>query len=70
MRTSNHHQASALAVMSQFVGFLMAATVPFALGSAYEWMHDWSVLLAVYAIVGGVLQTIVGYGTGRGQARI
>lgn len=67
VRTSNHHQAAALAVMSQLVGFLMAAAAPLALGWVYERVHDWCAPLAVYALVGGVVQAVIGYGAGRNR---
>lgn len=67
LRAASPHQAAALAVMSQFVGFLMAAAAPFALGWAYERVQDWFAPLAVYAVAGGMLQAAIGYGAGRNR---
>lgn len=64
MRSSNHQQAAGLAVMTQFVGFLMAAAAPFVSGWMYERMGNWWMPMAVFASL-GVVQAAIGYAAGK-----
>ncbi|MBB2963367.1 MFS transporter [Methylobacterium sp. R2-1] len=64
LRAADHHQAASLSMMSQSVGYLLAAFGPFTFGLLHDLTGTWSLPLAVL-VAFGLLFAAVGYGAGR-----
>lgn len=63
LRTDNASQAAALSGMSQFVGYLLAAIGPIAMGALHDALGSWHVplgLCAVLALVAAIMGMLAG----------
>lgn len=66
LRSGDHHQAAALSVMAQSMGYLLAASGPVLFGLARDLSGGWSVPLAAFGFV-AVAQAIIGYVAGQNR---
>jgi CP family cyanate transporter-like MFS transporter len=66
LRSSDHHEAASLSLMSQSMGYLLAAFGPVLFGLAHDLSGGWAVPLGGM-VVSGLLQALMGYHAG--QAR-
>ncbi|WP_338666016.1 MFS transporter [Pararoseomonas sp. SCSIO 73927] len=64
LRSANHHEAASLSVMSQTVGYMVAAAGPIGFGLLHDATGSWSVPLVLLAAA-GLLQAFVGFGAGQ-----
>ncbi|HEY8539775.1 MAG TPA: MFS transporter [Steroidobacteraceae bacterium] len=66
LRSSDHHQAASLSLMSQSIGYLLAAFGPLLFGMAHDLSGGWALPLGGFAAC-AVIQAIVGYKAGRNR---
>ncbi|WP_157179292.1 MFS transporter [Phyllobacterium sp. YR531] len=66
LRASNHHDAASLSIMSQSVGYLLAAGGPVCFGLLHDLTGDWNAPLWVLAILTAI-SIFVGFGAGRNR---
>ncbi len=64
LRTGDHHQAAALSLMAQSIGYFIAALGPIAFGLLHDLFHGWTVPLIALAM-GLTVQAFAGFGAGR-----
>ncbi|KIP99641.1 hypothetical protein RU07_18520 [Agrobacterium tumefaciens] len=64
LRSSNHHQTASLSVMSQSVGYLIAAAGPFCFGLLHDMTGEWKIPLATLAAL-TILAAFAGFAAGR-----
>jgi CP family cyanate transporter-like MFS transporter len=66
LRSIDHHQAASLSLMSQSMGYLLAAFGPLLFGLAHDLSGGWALPLAGFATC-AVVQAIVGYTAGQNR---
>jgi CP family cyanate transporter-like MFS transporter len=66
LRAADHHEAAALSVMSQSVGYLLAAAGTFCCGLVHDLSGGWTIPLVLWALI-ALTQTLVGIGAGRNR---
>lgn len=66
LRSRDHHQAASLSLMSQSMGYLLAATGPLLFGLAHDISDGWTIPLGGLAVC-AVFQASVGYLGGRNK---
>jgi CP family cyanate transporter-like MFS transporter len=66
LRSSDHHQAASLSLMSQSMGYLLAAFGPVLFGLAHDLSGGWALPLGGLAAC-GLLQAIMGYNAGQNR---
>ncbi|WP_188208200.1 CynX/NimT family MFS transporter [Alkalibacillus aidingensis] len=66
LRARDAKQASNLSGMAQSVGYLLAATGPFAIGMIFDIFHSWDISLFILLIV-CLFMTLAGIGAGRDE---
>ncbi|RZS86599.1 CynX/NimT family MFS transporter [Pigmentiphaga kullae] len=66
LRSESHGEAASLSVMTQSLGYLLAAVGPLLLGVSYDHTGGWAVPLATLAAL-AVLQAVVGVAAGRAR---
>jgi CP family cyanate transporter-like MFS transporter len=66
LRSSDHHEAASLSLMSQSMGYLLAAFGPVLFGLAHDLSGGWVVPLGGMA-VSGMLQALMGYYAGQSR---
>lgn len=66
LRSANHHEAASLSIMSQSVGYLLAAAGPAGFGLLHDLAGSWTSPLVALAVL-GVIQALVGFGAGRNR---
>jgi CP family cyanate transporter-like MFS transporter len=64
LRAGSHAQAASLSIMSQTVGYLVAAAGPFAFGLIHDLSGAWTLSLC-FLVVLGLAQTFIGLRAGR-----
>lgn len=64
LRTVDHHQAASLSLMTQSLGYLMAALGPFTIGLLHDLTGSWTVPLALLTVL-GIILALVGFQSGR-----
>src|SRR5690606_806430 len=66
LRTADHHQAASLSLMSQSIGYLIAASGPLLFGLAHDLSGGWEIPLAGLAGC-ALMQAIVGFRGGQNR---
>src|SRR5690606_28917051 len=66
LRSTDHHQAASLSLMSQSMGYLLAASGPLLFGFAHDLSGAWAIPLAGLAAC-AVVQAVAGYKAGRNR---
>lgn len=66
LRSTDHHQAASLSLMSQSMGYLLAASGPLLFGWAHDLSGGWTLPLGGFAACAAI-QAIVGYKAGRNR---
>jgi CP family cyanate transporter-like MFS transporter len=64
LRAADHHEAAALSVMAQTVGYLFAAAGTFGFGLVHDLAGGWSTPLILWLVI-ALAQAVVGLGAGR-----
>jgi CP family cyanate transporter-like MFS transporter len=67
LRSSDHHQTASLSVMSQSVGYLIAAAGPFCFGLLHDLTGEWRTPLTTLAVL-TLVAAFVGFGAGRNRS--
>jgi len=66
LRSTDHHQAASLSLMSQSMGYLLAAFGPVLFGLAHDISGGWALPLGCWTVC-GLLQGVAGYASGRAR---
>ncbi|GAA4524287.1 MFS transporter [Chelativorans composti] len=66
LRTADHHQATSLSLMSQSMGYLLAASGPLLFGMAHDLSGGWMLPLAGLAAC-SILQAVAGFFAGQSR---
>ena len=66
LRSTDHHQAASLSLMSQAMGYLLAASGPLLFGLAHDLSGAWTIPLSGLAAC-ALLQVVVGWEAGRNR---
>lgn len=64
LRTTDHRQAASLSIMSQSIGYLIAAVGTFLTGQLHDLFGNWTVPIIVLAAL-ACAQALLGYGAGK-----
>ena len=67
LRAASHHEAAALSIMAQSVGYLLAAAGTFCCGLVHDLSGGWTMPLILWVLI-ALAQAIVGGGAGRNRA--
>ncbi|SEB95648.1 MFS transporter, CP family, cyanate transporter [Beijerinckia sp. 28-YEA-48] len=66
LRASDHYRAASLSVMTQSIGYLVAAMGPLAFGFLHDFAHNWTVPLIAMVVV-TLVQALFGLAAGRNR---
>ncbi|RWR27424.1 MFS transporter [Sinirhodobacter populi] len=66
LRSANHHEAASLSIMSQSVGYLLAAGGPVCFGLLHDLTAEWNMPLWVLVAL-ATMSIFVGFGAGRNR---
>ena len=66
LRSANAYDAASLSMMSQSIGYLLAATGPFIFGFLHDLTHGWQAPLIMLPVI-GIVQAVVGSSAGRNR---
>jgi CP family cyanate transporter-like MFS transporter len=66
LRTANHREAASLSLMSQSIGYLLAALGPLLVGAVHDLVGSWHIPLAGLAALAAI-QAAAGYQAGRNK---
>lgn len=66
LRSADHREAASLSLMSQSLGYLLAAFGPILVGFAHDLAGSWTIPLAGLVVL-AIMQSLVGYQAGRNK---